>query len=155
MREYLISALAISVICFAVRELLSVSPLARHISFISGICIFLVAISPLFSALDEIRELPLDLELEVEKEKYEDIFEEYVKNAETDVIKSEIRRLVTEKFSLDASEVKVYLKYDVNAEERLSRVTVNLSGRAAFANSNEIKDYLESILDCEIVMTVR
>ncbi len=146
--------LALSVICFAVKELLSASPLARHISFISGICIFLVAISPIFSALDSIRDLSFDFELEAEEEKYEDIFEAYIKDAETDLIKAEIRRLVTEKFSLDPSEVKVFLKYDGDTDKGLLRVTVNLSGRAAFSDSNKIKRYLESVLDCEIVMTV-
>ena len=146
--------LAVSVICFAVRELLSASPLYRQISFISGICIFLVAISPLFSALDKIRDIELDFELEAEEEKYEDIFEAYIKDAETELIRAEIRRIVTEKFSLDPSEVKVYLKYDGDTDKGLLRVTVNLSGRAAFSDTDKIKSYLEGVLDCEIVMTV-
>ena len=155
MREYLISMILLSVICIVIRELLSHSEVSLQINFISGICIFLVALSPLFSSLDKIREIEFDAIFDsVEEEKYEGIFEDYIQNAEIDMIKSEIRSLVTEKFSLDESEVKIYLKYNADTDKKLERVTVSLLGRAAFANSNEIKSYLEGVLDCTVVITV-
>ncbi len=146
----------ISLICFVARELLSSTNLAPHISFVCGICIFIVAIMPLVSSIEKIGELSFD-DLgggERAEEEYESIFESYVENAQIDLIKSEIRDAVCEKFGLDPSEVKIYVKYNSQSETRLERVSVSLLGSAVFANSNEITSYLEAWLGCEVVVTV-
>ncbi len=156
MKEYIVSLMVISLICFVAKELSSSSSLSGHISFVSGICIFLVAIMPLASSIEKIREISFDEFLceDEDKEKYEDIFYKYIENAQIDELKQEIRSLVVQEFDLDPSEVKVYVKFDSQSEPKLQRITVNLSGKGAFANSNEIKSYLVSRLECEVVVTV-
>lgn len=156
MKEYITSILVISIICFVARELLSSTNLASHISFVSGICIFLVAIMPLVSVIGEIRNISFDdlLDENTDETEYESIFEDYIENAEIDLIKREIRQIVSEKFDLDPAEVKINIKYNEEGKEKLERVSVTLLGSAAFANSNEIKEYLEIRLACEIVVII-
>ena len=156
MKNYLLLVIGTSLVCFVARELLSNTPFSSHINYVSGICIFLVALSPIFSSFDKIKELSFDqiYESQENEEKYEEIFEKYIESAQIDMLKGEIRSSVAQKFDLDESEIKVYVKYDAGAKEKLQRVTVSLIGSAAFANSNEIYDYLDSIFDCEIVITV-
>lgn len=156
MKEYITSILVVSIICFVARELLSSTNLSSHISFISGICIFLVAIMPLVSVIREIRTASLDAVIEENTDgtEYGSIFEDYIENAEIDLIKREIRSAVAQKFSLDESEIKVNIKYNSENEKRLERVSVTLLGRAVFANSNEIASYIEGKLGCEAVVIV-
>lgn len=156
MREYITSILAVSIICFVARELLSGSKLSSHISFISGICIFLVAIMPVISVLDEINNISFDAVADENSNmtEYESIFEDYIENAEIDLIKREIRTIVAKRFSLDESEIKINIRYNSDSEVKLELVSVTLLGGAVFANSNEIKSYLEGRLGCEIVVIV-
>ena len=156
MKEYIVSMMVISIICFIAKELLSSSSMASHISFVCGICIFCVAIMPLVDSIEKIRDISFDVvddESEMEQE-YGSIFEDYIENAQIDEIKTQIRDAVSDKFSLDPSEVEIYLKYNSGSEKKLERVTVGLLGSAVFANSNEIKSYLDERLDCEIVVIV-
>ena len=156
MKEYVASVMIISIICFVAKELLSSSNMASHISFVCGICIFCVAIMPLVDSIQKIRDISFDViddESEMEQE-YGSIFEDYIENAQIDEIKGQIRAAVAERFRLDPSEIEIYLKYDSGSEKKLERVTVSLLGSAVFANSNEIKSYLDDRLDCEIVVIV-
>ena len=156
MKEYIASVMIISIICFVAKELLSSSSMASHISFVCGICVFCVAIMPLVDSIQKIRDISFDViddESEMEQE-YGSIFEDYIENAQIDEIKGQIRAAVAERFQLDPSEIEIYLKYDSGSEKKLERVTVSLLGSAVFANSNEIKSYLDERLDCEIVVIV-
>lgn len=156
MGEYIASVLIISVISFALKELLSGTRISSYVGFISGICIFFVAIMPFFSLISGMRDLSFEMpfaENENESE-YESIFSSYVENAEIDLIKREIRSMVAKEFSLDESEIKINIKYDSKSEIKLKRVTVTLLGNAVFANSNEIQDYLERRLSLEVVVLV-
>ena len=156
MREYIVSLMAISLICFVSREIMTGTRLESQISLVSGICIFLVAITPLISSIGKIGEISFDIPSAEtgDGSEYESIFENYVQNAEIDQIKSSIRDEVCEKFTLDPSEVRIYISFDEGGEKKLERVSVNLLGSAAFANSNEISAYLEKRLGCEIIITV-
>lgn len=156
MKEYIISILVISIICFVARELLSTSNMAKHISFISGLCIFTVAIMPLISVIDGISDISFDEMLNGEEvaTEYESVFDSYIENAEIDLIKRDIRADLAKRFSLDESELKINIKYDYRSEARLERVSVTLLGRAVFADSNAIKSYLDSRLSCETVVIV-
>lgn len=156
MKDYIVSMIVISIICFVSRELLSGTRIAGHLSFISGICIFLVAITPLVSLIEGIGEISFDIPESGEsgRAEYESIFEDYVENAEIDLIKSEIREMVCNRFSLDPSEVRIYISYNSASQTKLERITVNLLGSAAFANSNEIVSYLADRVGCEVIVSI-
>ncbi len=146
MREYIISVMAISIICFVAKELSSQSALEGHMGFICALCIFLVALAPFFSSIGSLGKIELDsiYAPEGDNDAYEKMFEEYINNAEIDLIRSEVRSFVAKEFSLDESEIKIYLKYDETADKRLTLITVNLLGNAVFADSNKIEDFVES-----------
>ena len=156
MKDYIVSMLAISLICFVSRELMVGTRLEGYIGFVAGICVFLVAIAPLISSIEKIGEITIDpIYIDrTDSSEYESIFEDYIENAEIDLIKGGIRDEVCGKFDLDPSEIRIYISYNEGSDKRLERVTVNLLGSAAFANSNEIITYLEGWLGCEVVATI-
>lgn len=153
MKEYLISVIGVSVLCFIVKQV-SFDSDKKYISFVCGLCAVAVIASPIGKAIRWLSDFNIDGYIEEDtyiKEEYESIFESHLKDQYTDEIKVIIRDEICEKYSLDSSCVEVYLGI---VGDELKKITLRLTGKGVFANSNHMVTYLEGKYSCEVEIII-
>lgn len=158
MRGYILSIICISVIGSMISML---SPdgdgggISKHIKLIFGLSVVLVCINPINEMVNYINELDFNSIIEQpesESEKYNEIFDGAYESAEIDNLKKGIKQILSDRFDIDSSECKVSLSLTEN--RTLWRVVITLYGSAVWKNTNEIEDYLENLLGCEIISVI-
>lgn len=153
MKEYLVSVIGVCVLCFIVKQV-SFEGDKKYISFICGLCALAVISSPAIKVIEWISSFNIDVYIEENTEsgeEYESIFESYIKDMYADGIKDIIRREICERYSLDISSVEVYLGI---SENDLEKIIIQLTGKGVFANTNDIKRYLESKYSCIVEIII-
>lgn len=137
--------------------------IGRVYRLIIGICIVLVCIYPMKSIINYIKDIEIpsvDHSTQYEQEEYESILGSSYHAAEKQNLKDGIKRILDDRFGIDASEVEVSLKLvDMSDDKtgegmRLERIFITLYGGAIFINTNEIEEYFADLFGCEVVTAI-
>lgn len=153
MKEYLVSVMGVCVLCFIVKQV-SFESQKKYISFICGLCAVAVIASPIGNAIEWLSELRMEKYIEDDtysSEELEDVFESYLKDRHLDEIKEIIKSDVCEKYLLDLSEVEIFLGI---VGDELEKITLRLVGKGVFANSNDMKEYLQERYLCNVEIII-
>lgn len=161
MKEYILSMVAVCIICIIVKEIFpDENSLKGHINLVCGLCILCVMIYPVCNLIRFVSEFDFssivtpDTEYG-EKYEYESVFDNYLCNMQLESIKSEIKNCLKDTCGLHDEDMEIYL-YTENENGKLyiKRVTVSLFGRGVFCDSNKIKTEVQRLCSCEVAVTV-
>ena len=158
MSSYVISIICVSIVGTVVSIL---SPdgegggLLRHVRLIFGLCLVIVCINPIMQIIESVREMDFELitpDIEDESDKYYDIFEDSYSKSEIANLKSGIKQMLYDKFSIDPSECEIAIILSDRGD--LNRISVTLYGGAVWKDTGEIENYLYRAFGCEIVSII-
>ena len=158
MRQYLMSLFVLA-LCCAVIELLSPEGegggIARHIRLLSGLCLLLVALSPIVSWTEQAAS-PLEAlssalddwiaQSEVSGDAFKERWEQQSEQIDLSLAAETVAEMIEEHFSLAASDCRVSLKTDGHGQ--LKEVCVALSGRAIWVDAQQIQTMVRKTLGC-------
>lgn len=153
MKEYLISVIGVCALCFIVNQV-SFDSNKKYISFVCGLCALAVISGPIINALEWLADFNIDGYIEDEScidKECESIFESYVKDRYLDEIKMIVKSDICAKYELDESCVEVYLQI---VGEDLEKITLSLTGKGIFANTNDMVIYIENKYSCKAEMII-
>ena len=163
MKQYIISVMIAGVIG-AIVTLLSPEGegggLKKHVGLAVGLVLVTVAVSPIIGLVRTLAELDVysiigDAQ-EPNKEEYESIFYEGYEAAEIENLKDGIKSILLERFGVKNDEcyVSIATRIDEDGKRELNRIFINFYGAAIMKNTEEIEDYLSTLLGCEVVSAV-
>ncbi len=160
MKLYVISVMLVGIIGSVVSVLAPEGGLKDHVKLAVGIVTVSVCILPLTSIVSEVQSLDIDSILgepytESEKD-YESILQSEYEEAEIENLKSGIKSILKEKFSVEEyeCEVSVTVGKDGDGKRELKRIFINFCGEAIWKNTSEIEDHLGGMFGCEVVTAV-
>lgn len=153
MREYLISAIIVSLLCAIVSALSPEGKMKKSISFALSAVLICVLISPLFYLITDFDaiggEFFSDFEIKENGELENKEFEAQTQKA----INLGIARDVSERFNIDEDNISVDTDIEIIGSEILFlKVDIFLKGRGAFADIVGIEKYIEKSMgtECEV-----
>jgi hypothetical protein len=159
MAGYFLGLMAVAVCCSAVELLTPAGEgggVSGHMKWMSGLCLLCVLITPVCQllsggegVLDRLEQALDDWLAEGEKaeEEYADQWQDQYKGMDIVYAQASISALLQQKFEIAEKEVNVRLEVD-EAAERITAVSVGLSGQAVWVNTHELEAYVEQMLGC-------
>ena len=163
MKQYVISVMIAGVIG-AIVTLLSPEGegggLKNHVRLAVGLVLVTVSVSPIIGFVKDMSQLDVNSIIgEVgnsAKEEYESIFYEGYGAAEIENLKEGIKGILFERFGVKNDEcyISVTTGEGQDGKRELKRIFINFYGAAIMKNTEEIEDYLSSLLGCEVVSAV-
>ena len=164
MKNYLLTIILVS-ICIGISNL--ISPLSNGIfksTQIIGVLIILcVIISPISKVINSIDEtffdkLRDDLTIEEEdiKSEYSEILENYLNEFSISEIKSKIKEILNQQFSIPDEECEIIILSE-QADENLniSKIQILLMGKSVFKNPYKIEEYFIDLLKCDCIVLIK
>lgn len=131
--------------------------IARHIKWMSGICLLLVLWTPLSALLRGGGSVPDRLadalenwlnEGEASKEEFDQIWQGEQERLDLAYAAETIKQLIAEQFNLSLGDLSVQVQTDETGE-RLSLVRIGLSGRAIWIDTHKLQSFIEQQFQCE------
>lgn len=164
MKEYLLSVILISV-AMGLAEIIAsdMKEMSGYIRAIGLLCILVVVISPLADTISDINENIFDgikndiiNGVDGREEDYNEILNGYLKNFSENSYKSEIKRILEERFGVPTEQSLVELTL-ISSDEgvSVSKIQILLSGDSIFKNPYNIEEYFVSLLGCECQVLIK
>ena len=157
MEQYFISILTISVIGGIITTLLpeKSSGLKKYLSYIIGLISIITLLSPLTKVIDDVSSFKNNIDNfynETISQEAIDKTNSLIITSGIEKVEDGIKAILIEKYKLNESEINVTAsvnKDDISAV-KITQLTITLRGKATWEDSNKIKEYLESMVGCEI-----
>lgn len=160
MRAYVVGLFALSVCC-AIVELFSPEGegggVARHIKWLSGICLLCVLWVPLSNLMAGGKQVPdrifdaveewLDGGEDAQKE-YDQYWKEQQEQLDLSYAGEAIREVLCRQFEQETSNITVGIETDETGE-RLALIRVGLSGKAIWLDTHQLEDFIQEMFGCE------
>ena len=160
MRAYVIGLFALSVCC-AVVELFSPEGegggMARHLKWISGVCLLCALWGPLAALLKGGGEIPARIFDATEEwlaggedasEGYDQLWQEEQQKLDLAYANEAIRELLCQHFDQSGEHISVHAETD-EMGERLTHVRVALSGRAIWLDTHQLQGFIQDTFGCD------
>ena len=166
MAGYFLGLMAAAVCCAAVELLTPAGEgggVSGHMKWMSGLCLLCVLITPICQllsggegVLDRLEQALDDWLAEGEKaeEEYADQWQDQYEGMDIVYAQASISALLQQKFEIAEKEVNVRLEVD-EAAERITAVSVGLSGQAKWVNTHELEAFVEQMLGCECTAYIK
>ncbi len=148
-------------ICCAVVELFTPEGegggIARHIKWMSGICLLVVLWTPLSTLFHSGETVPDRLtdalenwlnEGEASREEFDQIWQGEQERLDLVYASETIKQLIAEQFDLSLGDITVQVQTDETGQ-RLSLVRIGLSGRAIWIDTHKVQSFIEETIRCE------
>lgn len=151
MKEYLIAMIGVCAVCFVVREL-QIFGDNRYVSFVCGLCVVAVSVSPLLELSGWLRSLDIDSAFDnvVEQEEYSSYFDSYITESYIAEVEAEIKSYILEKYNLKEDNVRV----NIYVGENRRLIYISLTGKGIFANTNKMKEELLERYSSEVEIVI-
>lgn len=156
MKEYLLGLFVLAVCCSVVELLGTKGALAGHIKLMSGLCALCVMIAPISNLVSEGLHLPelfdnwtqefLD-SLENGEQEYEERWQEEGERLDIDLAQQTVAGMLCQRFSFQIEDCRVEITPDAS-KTGIQELRVALSGKAIWANTHEIREYVNQTLGC-------
>lgn len=164
MKWYLLGVIIISVAIGLFEVMVSdMHGLRGYIRGIGLLCILVVALSPLAQALSDINDNFFeDIKNSIidgvvgSDEDYSEMLNEYLKSFSENSYKSEIKRILKEKFDISEEECFVELESEFSDDTMsVTEIRILLTGNAIFKNPYNIEDYFKNLAGCECQVLIK
>ena len=164
MNNYLLTIFLVSIGIGVVNIIApNIKSMGKYIKTVGFLIILSVIISPISNVLqyidesffEEIKDNLIDT-TDDNKEKYEEILNNFLNEYSTDEIKKQINTILLEKFAIpeDECEIQVYTDY-VDNRLILSEIRIILLGKSIFKNPYQIEKYICELFKCECVVLIK
>lgn len=159
MRQYMMNVIGVAILAGLADQLISEKGrLREHVRLLLGLCLILVMLAPLGSALSS---LPTQLEngmaaLEDASGggEYDKILEGTLKEAVRQELVAALTEELEQEFGVNADTVRIGISFEEGEPLRLKKVLVTLTGRDIFRNPYTMEETLASLLGCECVVVI-
>ena len=159
MRQYIMNVIGVAILAGLADQLISEKGrLREHVRLLLGLCLILVMLAPLGSALSS---LPTQLEngmaaLEDASGggEYDKILEGTLKEAVRQELVAALTEELEQEFGVNADTVRIGISFEEGEPIRLRRVLVTLTGRDVFRDPYTIEKSVSALLGCECVVVV-
>lgn len=151
MKEYLIAMIGVCALCFIVRELQLFGD-NKYVSFVCGICVVAVSVTPLLGLSEWMHSLDIDsvLDEEGEYEEYSSYFDSYITESYISEVEAEITNYILEKYGLSEDNVSV----SIYVGEERALIYISLTGKGIFANTNNMKKELADRYSSDVEIVI-
>lgn len=164
MKQYLLSVIIISIAIGLTEVMVSdMHGMKGYIRTIGLLCVLVVALSPLAQALSDINDSffeniknSITDGADMSDEDYSEMLNEYLKSFSQNSYKSEIKRLLNEKFDISEEESFVELELELSDDTMsVTEIRILLTGSAIFKNPYDIEDYFKNLAGCECQVLIK
>ncbi len=154
MKEYLIGLIICAVLAAVVCFISPAESFRGHQKFIAGLCIICIMAAPAANLVSFISQLDITLYIpSTPSEKYEEEWEEYLKDYGEEAIREYISSELEGSFGISAQRITV--TYINGADSpAVEKIYIELPPSAAFKDTAKIEVYFEKIFDCEVITAI-
>jgi hypothetical protein len=157
MKEYLLSLLLVS-LAVAIAQILAPNASASYVKLIGSLIFICVLAAPLPRFLQTLPELSDRIlhftDGETSKEEYENTANDALENASKAYLAQALTKLLEERFSIPAGEVRCVILWAEGEDATPERVSVILSGSAIWKNPAQIEGTVTELLGCPCVTAI-
>lgn len=157
MNGYIIAIITISIVAGIGSSLVSTNDvrLKKHINFLISLIFLIILICPIKDAMDKVNDIKENIDSFVSSiSSSVDYSNNLIINTSIDNICSGIKEAIIDEFKFKEEDVEIEI--DVNSKDveavQVERLKIFLYNEATWCDENKIKNFIENLVGCEVVI---
>lgn len=145
-------ALAVAAVVISVVSALAPASMSTHVRALCALCVICLVCAPLAGVISDLTKGDWEIPDAWLGEDADGDAEQDYEQFSREMLAGQLKLLLEKEFSVSPDDVQVYAAW--NTDERPTRVTLVLSGKAIWQDPDPIKVYVENLLGCECIIAI-